>query len=224
MQFFPTLRFGVLIAAACLCLQGQNPPAKEAPPELKGMPPRSTPSDYQVHEQAGAVTIAAEFRGHSVPSPQGTLTTEDYVAVELGFFGADGARLKLSSEDFTLRVNRKKTYPTRPFGLVISTVKDPEYEPPEPPAKKEKTSLNTGGGGGGDGRQPGDPPPAPPPIPIGVQRAMAQRVQKAALPEGDRALPTAGLIFFQYRGKVQSIRSLELIYNGPAGKAILPLQ
>jgi hypothetical protein len=80
-------------------------------------------------------------------------------------------------------------------------------------------------GGGGKGEQ-GDAnaPPAPVKIPIGVQRAMAQRVQKASLPEGDRALPQAGLIFFQYRGKAQSIHSIELIYAGPAGKATLTLQ
>jgi hypothetical protein len=53
---------------------------------------------------------------------------------------------------------------------------------------------------------------------------MAQRVQKAVLPEGDRALPQAGLLFFSYRGKPQGIRSIELLYSGPAGKVTLPLQ
>jgi hypothetical protein len=52
---------------------------------------------------------------------------------------------------------------------------------------------------------------------------MAQRTQKAALPLGDRALPQAGLIFFQYRGKAKSIQSVELIYSGSAGKATLKL-
>jgi hypothetical protein len=52
---------------------------------------------------------------------------------------------------------------------------------------------------------------------------MEVRVEKAALPEGDRALPEAGLIFFQYRGKENGINSVELIYTGPAGKAIVPL-
>jgi hypothetical protein len=66
-------------------------------------------------------------------------------------------------------------------------------------------------------------PPFPPKIPIEVQRAMAQRVQKAVLPEGDRALPVAGLIFFPYTGKTQKIRLIELIYTGPAGKTILTL-
>ena len=67
-------------------------------------------------------------------------------------------------------------------------------------------------------------PPAPVHMPIELQRAMAQHVQKAALPEGDRALPQAGLIFFEYRGKTERIHSLELIYTGPAGKATLTLQ
>jgi len=222
MRISPALRIVVPIAAICLCVQGQNTQSKEAPIEAKGMPPRATPADYQAQAQAGTVTVAAEFRGHSIPTLEGTLSTEDYVVVEMGLFGPPGARIKLSSDDFTLRINGKKTpLPSQPFGLVIGSVKDPEWEPPEPAASKSKTSLGTGGRGGQSGT---DPPPAPPPIPIGVQRAMAQRVQKASLPEGDRALPQAGLIYFKYRGKTQSIYSIELIYAAPAGKTTLTLQ
>jgi hypothetical protein len=221
------LRMAFPITALCLYVQGQNPPgppAKEAPIEAKGLPPRATPADYQSQAQLGTLTIAAEFTGHGIPTPQGALTTEDYVAIETGLFGAPGSRLQLSSGDFALRINGKKTpLPSLPYGMVIASVKDPEYIPPEVAAPKSKSSLNTGGGGG-DQRDLNSPPPPPPPIPIGVQRAMAQRVQKAALPEGDRALPQAGLIFFQYRGKIQGIRSLELLYTGPAGKATLTLQ
>jgi hypothetical protein len=213
MQFFPALRICVLIAAICVCVQGQSTP---------GMPPRATPADYQAHAQAGTVTIAAEFTGHSIPTLQGALSTEDYVAIETGLFGSPGARLRLAASDFSLRINGKKTpLPGQPYGLVVGSVKDPEWEPPTPAAPKSKTSLG-GGGKGEPGESNGPPPPVQ--IPIGEQRAMAQRVQKASLPEGDRALPQAGLIFFQYRGKTQSIRSIELIYAGPAGKATLKLQ
>jgi hypothetical protein len=52
---------------------------------------------------------------------------------------------------------------------------------------------------------------------------MQQKVQKAALPEGDRPLPVAGLIFFPYRGKADGIRTVELMYEGAAGKATLAL-
>jgi hypothetical protein len=61
-------------------------------------------------------------------------------------------------------------------------------------------------------------------VPVPLQRAMAQRVQRASLPEGERNLPQAGLLFFQYRGKTKNLQSLELIYDGPAGKATLKLQ
>jgi hypothetical protein len=226
MRVSMALRMAFPIMALCLCVQGQNPPSppgKEAPIEAKGLPPRATPADYQSQAHAGTVTIAAEFTGHSIPTPQGPLTTEDYVAIETGLFGSPGARLQLSTGDFALRINGKKTpLPSLPYGMVIASVKDPEYVPAEAVASKSKSSLNTGGGG--EQRDLNAPPPPPPPIPIGVQRAMAQRVQRAALPEGDRALPQAGVIFFQYRGKIQGIHSIELLYTGPAGKATLTLQ
>ncbi len=239
MPFSFTLRTGALLAGICLSVQGQTAPGqsastqpvpgqavpgKETPFEAKGLPPRVSPTEYQFHTQAGSVTIAAEFTGHSISTPQGILNTEDYVVVETGLYGAPGARLVLSPDDFTLRINDKKTpQPSRPYGMVIGSVKDPDWEPPVPAESKSKTSLNSGGGGRGDQRDANSPPPIVH-IPVPVQRAMAQRVQRASLPEGDRALPVAGLIYFQYRGKTQSIHSLELIYNGPAGKATLSLQ
>ena len=219
MRFTLALRIGVLIAAVCLCVQGQPPQSKDAPTEAKGIPPRAAPADYLIHAQAGAVTIAAEFTGHAVPTAEGPLSTEDYVAVEIAFFGAPGARLTLATEDFSLRVNGKKVpLPSLPYGSVFASLKDPEWEPPASEAKKSKTSV--GGGGQGDSNE----PPAPVKIPVEMRRAMSQRVQKAALPGGDRALPQAGLIFFQYRGKTTGIHSLELLYAGPAGKATLALQ
>jgi len=222
MRFSSALRIGVLIVGICLCLQGQNPQSSDAQTEAKGLPPRLTPAEYQAQAQAGTVTIAAEFKGHSVPTLQGPLSTEDYVVVEAGLFGPTGARTKLSADDFSLRINgRKPPLPAQRYGLVVGSLKDPEWEPPEKAASKSKTGLS-GGGGGAQGEA--NAPPAPVKIPIPVQRAMAQRVQRAALPEGDRALPQAGLLFFQYRGKAQSIRAVELIYAGPAGEATVALQ
>lgn len=218
------LKIGVSIATLCLWAQAQDAPTKDAPAkQAQGTPPRATPAEYQAQAQAGTVTVAAEFKGHSVPTAQGSpLSTEDFVVVEVGLFGPPEARVKLSANDFSLRVNGKKTaLPTQPAGLVVGSLKDPEWEPPAAPSKS-KTSIG-GGGRGGDQSDP-NAPPAPVKIPIEVQRAMAQRVQRASLLEGDRALPQAGLIFFQYRGKTQGIHSLELLYSGPAGKATLTLQ
>jgi hypothetical protein len=221
MQLFPTLKCSVWVAALCLCVQAQTAPGKEAPGnEAKGLPPRVSPTEYQAHAKAGTVTIAAEFTGHSLATPQGTFANEEYVVVETGFFGPEGARLKVSAEDFSLRVNGKKSaLPPQPFGLIASSLKDPEWEPPA--EKKSKTSM---GGGGGEKGGAGDPPPPPPKMSFPERRAMEQKVQKVTLPEGDRPLPVAGLIFFQYGGRTKGIKSLELIYNGPAGKATLALQ
>ena len=214
----------VWIATLCLCVSGQDRAAGKGPQvsETKGIPPRASPAEYQAKAQAGNLTIVAEFTGHSVAAPERTLTTEDYVAVETGFFGPPESRVKLSTDDFSLRINGKKAaLPCQPFIRVFESLKDPEWEPPAAPQSKSKTSI--GGSGRGDPAE-GNLPPPPVHIPIEVRRAMEQDVRKAALPEGDRAVPIAGLIFFQYRGKANGIHSVELIYNGPAGSATLVLQ
>jgi hypothetical protein len=53
---------------------------------------------------------------------------------------------------------------------------------------------------------------------------MQLHVQNAALPEGDRVLPVAGLIFFRYGGAAKGIHSVELVYSGPMGKATVTMQ
>jgi hypothetical protein len=203
--------------------QSQTETKKDAPApllasETKGMPPRAAPTDYQMQAKVGAYTLAADFDGHAVPTLEAAYSSEDYIVVELAFFGDPEARLKLSIEDFSLKINdRKAPFTSQPFGYVARSLKDPEWQPPEQEQeKKSKTSLN-GSGGNDSGAAP------PPKMPLELRRAMELRVHKSVLPEGDRALPVAGLIFFQYRGKEQSIKSMELVYSGPAGTVSVPL-
>jgi hypothetical protein len=226
MRFFSAVRIGAVSAVLSVSALAQTPrpPAPTASElkssEAKGIPPRATPADYQTHATAGTVTIAAEFMGHAVPTPEQTLSSEDYVVVETGFFGPAEARLNLSSADFALRINGKKSpTPSAAFELVAQSVKDPEWQPPEQPEAKSKGGLSTGGRGKDDNSM-----PVVIHVPIELRRAMALRVQKASLPQGDRPLPQAGLIYFQYRGQTKSIHSVELIYSGAAGSATLALQ
>ncbi len=166
------------------------------------------------------MTIAAEFTGHAVPTPEAPLSTDDYVVVEVAFFGPPGARVQLTPGDFSLRINGKKQgkpLPREPYEMVYKSLKDPQWQPPNQEEAKSKTSFSTGGQKDGS-------TPAPVHVPIELQRAMQQHVQRAALPVGDRVLPVAGLIFFEHRGKTENIRSIELIYEGAAGKATLALQ
>ncbi|HME07974.1 MAG TPA: hypothetical protein VKG25_13040 [Bryobacteraceae bacterium] len=188
----------------------------------QGIPPRASASDYLTQGKAGDVTIAAEFLGHSIPTSTNILASDEYVAVEIGLYGAtDSSRLKISHEDFSLRINGKKNpVPADPYELVYKSLRDPDLEPTAAEQKEKTSSLSTGGKNASEA----NPPPPKFHIPMDVLRAMEQRVQKASLPELERPLPVAGLIFFVYRGKAQSIHSVELIYSGPAGKATLELQ
>jgi len=135
--------------------------------------------------------------------------------VEVALFGPPNARLKLSREDFSLRINGSKTpLPTQSYLMLYESLKDLEWSPP--PSKSK--------GDSGEPPPPKDPNPRPPRPPFELVRAMQVRLQRAVLPEGDRPLPEAGLIFFRYGGRSNGIHLVELLYDGPAGKAVLKLQ
>lgn len=210
-------------AALLLALFAVSAAAQDAPAPVRdpaAIAPRATPGDYQAQAQAGPITIAAEFTGHSIATPETIYTADDYVVVEVGVFGPPEARVKLSHEDFSIRINGKKLpSPAQPYGLVSKNAKDPAWEDLEPPeAKKSKGGVSTGGNGKND--------TGPPPVfhvPVELKRAMEQKILKVSLPEGDRPLPEAGLIYFEHGGKISNIRSIELIYAGAAGKATLTL-
>lgn len=224
MRIFTAWMTAPFVLVGAFCLHGQTQSAPEPsktaiqPTKAEGIPARSGPTDYQTQAKAGDVTVAADFMGHSVPTPEATLSTDDYLVVEVAFFGPPNGKLKLSIDDFELRVNgKKKPLTSQPSELVFKSLKDPDWAPPEQKEKKSKTSF--GGGGDTDGNS----TPLPPKVPLELRRTMSQRVEKASLPQGDRPLPQAGLIFFDYHGKVASIHSMELVYKGPAGEATLTL-
>lgn len=207
------------LAAAC-CLCAQTPPGGA---EAHGLPARTAPSDYQAQVKVGGVTLAADFTGHGIPNEGEALSSEDYVAVEVALYGAADARLTISMNDFSLRINGQKTpLASQPWGLVAKGIRDPHWAPPE--AEGESKSKGGGLSAGGSGQQAGQPPPLPPKPPIELLRSWQIRLRKAAIAEGDRALPQAGLIFFQTRTKADKIKTVELLYEGPAGKAAVALQ
>lgn len=230
MRLTLVLAIGVLSVAA-LPAPGQDGTAKRPAhiEEANGMPPRSAPTDYQAQGKAGDVTFGAEFLGDAVPrDEQNPLSTDDYVVVEAGLFGAPGQKLNLSPDQFTLRINGKKNQlESEPYGLVISSLRDPLWVSPEEAAKKKEKAEGGGGGSGlsmnGQGGN-NDSTPLIVHIPVAMQRSMGETVRMESLPEGNRELPVSGLLFFPYRGKRKGIRSIELTYNGPAGKVTIPLQ
>jgi len=209
------LLIGVLTALLCYSAPGQDADIKEKEAQLrdmKGLAARATPEDYQSHVKAGQFTLAGEFDGHAFPTADGVYDSEDFIAVEFALYGPPGARKQIVLSDFELRINGKKTLSPQPSELVLHSLKDPQWAPP-PTEQKSKTSIGSGG-------NQDSAPPAPVHMPFELQRAMEIKVQKAALSEGDRALPVAGLLFFEYHGKEKGIRSIELTYAGTA----LPFQ
>jgi hypothetical protein len=212
-----------LLASAGLWLRAQDASkgeasGKEAPVRAVGLPPRASPADYQYRVQAGSVTVVGEFMGHGVPTEEGgPYSTDSYVVVEAGLFGAPGAKIQLSYKDFSLRINGKKqAEPGQPYVTVFASLKDPEWEPPSSAAG---ASTSIGGAGGSQS----DQGKVVPKMPIPLRHTMEQRVLRASISEGERALPQAGLLFFEYHGYTKNIHSMELLYNGPAGKASLTL-
>jgi len=189
------------------------------------MPPRVAVTEYLSHGQAGSIMIGAEFDGHSIPTPEHTFSSEDYIVVEAAFFGPPGAHLTLSRDDFSLRVTgRKMPLPSEPFELVMRSLKDPEWQPPESSDKEKQSKGGLTGGTNGDSSGGDKLPPLPPKMPFPLKRAMELQVQKSMMEQGDRPLPQAGLLFFRYGGKAENIKGLELLYSGAAGKATIELQ
>src|ERR1035438_3313971 len=149
MRLTAVLRTGILIAdvfiaAAVVRAQKPDTPSdaqtKEAQAkEALGMPPRTAATEYLAHTQIGPISIGAEFMGHSIPTPQANYSSEDYVLVEIGMFGPPDARLRMSVNDFSLRINGKKSpLASQHYELSFHSLKDPEWEPPN--VEKSKTS------------------------------------------------------------------------------------
>jgi hypothetical protein len=200
--------------------------------DAQGTPPKTKAADYPVHQQMDAVTLAAEYLVHSLPTSKGTLIASDYLVVEVAFFGPSFSRLKMSPDNFKLRINGKgEPLSTEPPGMVSQSIKFPSAHP----------HLETAGSVGvGDGtvsvgprappsQFPGDgndrtPTGQPPTIKtIEEDNNIDHRVQNATLPEGENSLPRSGLLYFFFRGKVKNIHSLDLFYDGAMGKTTLKL-
>jgi|YNPNPStandDraft_1061719.scaffolds.fasta_scaffold04088_3 hypothetical protein len=203
-----------------------------------GLDPRPSPKDYPAEAKLAAAALGAEYLARGVAARGRTFLLDGYLVIETAMYPERGRSLAVSAGHFTLRVNGKKAAlaPQTP-GMVAASLKYPDWE--------RRPELTVGGGVGDAGviiggrrpgeRFPGDPRPRQTRLPeaprvpaqTGVDREPApspeEVVVEAALPEGETAQPVAGLLYFAYRGKTKGIRSLELLYNGPAGQCALRL-
>jgi len=206
-----------------------------------GHDPREKPADYPVHATIGNVGIGAEYLVHSFSGDRQTFYTPDYLVVEVAVYPAREAAVQIGNGTFVLRINgRKQTlYPDAP-GFVAASLKYPDWE--------RRMNVEAQASAGADvivgrpqtvERFPGDPRPGQsrlpraPKAPESDPRSGAERqepvnvadvIAATALPEGMTASPVSGYLYFRYRGKTKSIKSLELVYQSKDGPVSLVLK
>lgn len=171
---------------------------------------RTKASDYPVHAQLPGFEIGLEYLVHNIPAAKGEYWAKEYLVVEAAIFPAKGSGVRISGNDFTLRVNGKKILYTVSPGTVAAALKYPDWE--------QRPNLSVAGGiGDGSvivgappavGRFPGDPTGVPPmraPQPrstedtYGVPQEQSipidQAIANVALPEGLAQRPAKGCVF-----------------------------
>ncbi len=201
----------------------------------QGTTPKEKPADYPVRAQLAGFQIAAEYLVHSLPVNGGVLDAKDYLVLEIAIYPEAREKVLVSSGDFTLRINNRKSllFAQVP-GMVAASIKYPDWE-------VRPTLEADVGVGGADvilgrppvtSRFPGDPLPGQSRLPrqprvpdqtspAGEGKPAAEPVDvsvaRSALPEGVAHGPVSGYLFFAFKGKTKSIRSLELVYSSPDG-------
>ena len=206
-----------------------------------GLTPRPLPEDFPVHQETARVRIGAEFMVHSFGRDSERYVNEDFLTVEVGVYPIERSPTLISAGQFTLRVNGKKeVLRSVAPSVVASSLKYNDWEQRvtlDGPSGPGSSGPGSSGGLSQSGpRFPGDNRsnqgrlPAPPQVsqdPTLAQPAHVAPsvlVKEVALEEGEHKFPAGGYLYFPYRGKVKSIRSLDLIYDNGSESITLRLR
>ncbi len=204
--------------------------------------PRPKAAEYPAHTQTETLAIGAEFMLRSFGAGGQTYAAEDYLVVDVALYPAKGTKLAVAHGQFSLRINGgRQALLAAPPPFVAASVKYPDWE------YRPRVIAGAGAGDAGViigrpesvGRFPGDPRPgrerlpAPPRAPAPEDRAGIERLEpvkpeeivvREALEEGEPTHPRRGFLYFPFKGKTNKLKTVELIYNGPAGTATLKLR
>jgi len=198
--------------------------------------PRASASEYAAHTQLQIASIGAENLGHNMSTAKGAISVEDYLVIEVAVYSKT-VPVTLNAGNFTLRLNGKRDLlMAQAPAMVVASLKYDDWE--TRPALVAVAGVGDGaitiGRPAHSGRFPGDPTtPQSNPIPrapteaSSVTKAQPESpddlVNRHALPEGEVRPPLSGYLFFPFKGKMKSLKKVELLYEGPLGAATLLL-
>ncbi len=195
--------------------------------------PRASASDYAASATFGDRSLGAEFLAHSVPAPGGVLFAAGHLVVDVGMFAPPGKSgvstvTNIAPEHFTLTHNGKKIpLLTDSAGSVAAAMREsPMNGGPHLEAtgsinnsgvilgrRRQETGvpeLDRRGRGEDIPRAPGQDQVRPP---AGVPLNLQAELERAALQRCECKLPSGGLLYFPFAGKLKSIKSLVLHYS-----------
>jgi hypothetical protein len=191
-----------------------------------GVPPRVASTDYPVHGNADATTIAAAI----VPASQVSKMffpeiSKQYVVVEVAIYPGGGEPFDVESADFALRVGQRigradppvdvapwpeRRGPSLRSPLDVTTETGVIYQRSSDPVYGRQQSVGTYTGV--EVSSPGQPNGPPPPDPRGDPRVINDKVRRVALPEGDTKAVIAGYLYFPQYAKLRKSDEIELKY------------
>ncbi len=202
-----------------------------------GIEPRPKPEDFPAHQETARLAIGAEFMVHSFGRDAERYVNEDYLTVEVGVYPVDRKPVLISAAQFALRVNGKKEpVSSAPPSLVASSLHYNDWEQRAQLDRQDGQGSIGGPSQSGGPRFPGDNRPnqgrlpAPPQAPADTALAPPDHVapsvllKEVALTEGEHKFPAGGYLYFPYRGKIKSIRTLDLVYSNGSESITLRLR
>ncbi len=193
----------------------------------QGTDPKPKVEDYDAHTQARSAAIGGEFMIHSFSGRGQMYIVNDYLVVEVAIYPPKGQGLLVDYTAFQLRLNGKRPILPQPPSMVASSLQHPEWNYPR--------GVQAGGGLGNVGvilggpKQSPTPYPTPEPTPPRVPRAPApdnpsgidreppvpadQLLLQTALPEGKHQSAVSGFLYFPWKGKAGSLKTVELLFE-----------